>query len=183
MGDSVRRTKPLPAESPERNRTRSGLSASYFLRRYGNEFFLYEKMGRRAIDHEGSTSGEETKIPHPHTPKNHGNPRGFRSPMRRQRRIAERETASRGLPAGVSVPSPSSYPGLPGRGGRPERPGTSGPDRRFCGPGRLQRTLLPPCRPVNPFDQPGVEAYKKNMFALLGKPGYEDLRKELLAKL
>ena len=28
---------------------------------------------------------------------------------------------------------------------------------------------------VNPFDQPGVEAYKKNMFALLGKPGYEDL--------
>ena len=36
---------------------------------------------------------------------------------------------------------------------------------------------------VNPFNQPGVEAYKKNMFALLGKPGYEDLRKELLAKL
>ena len=36
---------------------------------------------------------------------------------------------------------------------------------------------------VNPFDQPGVEAYKKNMFALLGKPGYEDLRAELLAKL
>jgi len=32
---------------------------------------------------------------------------------------------------------------------------------------------------VNPFDQPGVESYKKNMFALLGKPGYEDLRKEL----
>ncbi|MBQ9638280.1 MAG: glucose-6-phosphate isomerase [Bacteroidales bacterium] len=29
---------------------------------------------------------------------------------------------------------------------------------------------------VNPFDQPGVEAYKKNMFALLGKPGYEDYR-------
>ena len=27
---------------------------------------------------------------------------------------------------------------------------------------------------VNPFDQPGVEAYKKNMFALLGKPGYEE---------
>jgi glucose-6-phosphate isomerase len=26
---------------------------------------------------------------------------------------------------------------------------------------------------VNPFDQPGVEAYKKNMFRLLGKPGYE----------
>jgi len=36
---------------------------------------------------------------------------------------------------------------------------------------------------VNPFDQPGVEAYKKNMFALLGKPGYEDLRHQLLAKL
>ncbi len=36
---------------------------------------------------------------------------------------------------------------------------------------------------VNPFNQPGVEAYKKNMFALLGKPGYEDLRKELLSKL
>ena len=32
---------------------------------------------------------------------------------------------------------------------------------------------------VNPFDQPGVEAYKKNMFALLGKPGYEDMKKEL----
>ncbi len=32
---------------------------------------------------------------------------------------------------------------------------------------------------VNPFDQPGVEAYKKNMFALLGKPGYEELLKEL----
>jgi len=32
---------------------------------------------------------------------------------------------------------------------------------------------------VNPFDQPGVEAYKKNMFALLGKPGYEELGKEL----
>lgn len=32
---------------------------------------------------------------------------------------------------------------------------------------------------VNPFDQPGVEAYKKNMFALLGKPGYEALGEEL----
>ncbi len=32
---------------------------------------------------------------------------------------------------------------------------------------------------VNPFDQPGVEAYKKNMFALLGKPGYEDMKAEL----
>lgn len=36
---------------------------------------------------------------------------------------------------------------------------------------------------VNPFNQPGVEAYKKNMFALLGKPGYEDLRKSLEEKL
>ena len=36
---------------------------------------------------------------------------------------------------------------------------------------------------VNPFDQPGVEAYKKNMFALLGKPGYEALRQELAEKL
>jgi glucose-6-phosphate isomerase len=36
---------------------------------------------------------------------------------------------------------------------------------------------------VNPFDQPGVEAYKKNMFALLGKPGYEDLKDELQKKL
>ncbi|EOR28138.1 MULTISPECIES: glucose-6-phosphate isomerase [Clostridium] len=36
---------------------------------------------------------------------------------------------------------------------------------------------------VNPFDQPGVEAYKKNMFALLGKPGYEELKAELEAKL
>lgn len=36
---------------------------------------------------------------------------------------------------------------------------------------------------VNPFDQPGVEAYKKNMFALLGKPGYEEMREALLAKL
>ena len=36
---------------------------------------------------------------------------------------------------------------------------------------------------VNPFNQPGVEAYKKNMFALLGKPGYESLKQELEAKL
>ena len=36
---------------------------------------------------------------------------------------------------------------------------------------------------VNPFDQPGVEAYKKNMFALLGKPGYEDRRSQLESKL
>ena len=36
---------------------------------------------------------------------------------------------------------------------------------------------------VNPFDQPGVEAYKKNMFALLGKPGYEELGKALREKL
>jgi glucose-6-phosphate isomerase len=36
---------------------------------------------------------------------------------------------------------------------------------------------------VNPFDQPGVESYKKNMFALLGKPGYEKQREELLKRL
>ena len=36
---------------------------------------------------------------------------------------------------------------------------------------------------VNPFDQPGVEAYKKNMFALLGKPGYEAQRAELEKRL
>ena len=36
---------------------------------------------------------------------------------------------------------------------------------------------------VNPFNQPGVEAYKKNMFALLGKPGFEDLKAELEARL
>ena len=36
---------------------------------------------------------------------------------------------------------------------------------------------------VNPFNQPGVEAYKKNMFALLGKPGYEELKAELEKKL
>lgn len=36
---------------------------------------------------------------------------------------------------------------------------------------------------VNPFDQPGVEAYKKNMFALLGKPGFEELKRSLEAKL
>ena len=36
---------------------------------------------------------------------------------------------------------------------------------------------------VNPFDQPGVEAYKKNMFALLGKSGYETLKAELEARL
>ena len=36
---------------------------------------------------------------------------------------------------------------------------------------------------VNPFDQPGVESYKKNMFALLGKPGYEDRKAELEASL
>ncbi|MBO6146472.1 MAG: glucose-6-phosphate isomerase [Lachnospiraceae bacterium] len=36
---------------------------------------------------------------------------------------------------------------------------------------------------VNPFDQPGVESYKKNMFALLGKPGFEDKTEELRARL
>lgn len=36
---------------------------------------------------------------------------------------------------------------------------------------------------VNPFNQPGVEAYKQNMFALLGKPGFEDKKKELEERL
>lgn len=36
---------------------------------------------------------------------------------------------------------------------------------------------------VNPFDQPGVESYKKNMFSLLGKPGFEAEREELLKRL
>ena len=36
---------------------------------------------------------------------------------------------------------------------------------------------------VNPFNQPGVESYKKNMFALLGKPGYEDQKEALEAQL
>ena len=36
---------------------------------------------------------------------------------------------------------------------------------------------------VNPFNQPGVESYKKNMFALLGKPGYEDQKAILERKL
>ena len=36
---------------------------------------------------------------------------------------------------------------------------------------------------VNPFDQPGVESYKKNMFALLGKPGYESAKAELESRI
>ncbi|MBQ9448798.1 MAG: glucose-6-phosphate isomerase [Acholeplasmatales bacterium] len=36
---------------------------------------------------------------------------------------------------------------------------------------------------VNPFNQPGVESYKKNMFALLGKPGYEEMHDELVKRL
>ena len=36
---------------------------------------------------------------------------------------------------------------------------------------------------VNPFDQPGVEAYKNNMYALLGKPGYEEQKAELEKRL
>lgn len=36
---------------------------------------------------------------------------------------------------------------------------------------------------INPFNQPGVESYKKNMFALLGKPGFEERRAELLERL
>ena len=36
---------------------------------------------------------------------------------------------------------------------------------------------------VNPFNQPGVESYKKNMFALLGKPGYEAEKEKLTKRL
>lgn len=36
---------------------------------------------------------------------------------------------------------------------------------------------------VNPFNQPGVETYKQNMFALLGKPGYEAEREVILERL
>lgn len=36
---------------------------------------------------------------------------------------------------------------------------------------------------INPFNQPGVEAYKSNMFALLGRPGYEEQTKELNDRL
>ena len=36
---------------------------------------------------------------------------------------------------------------------------------------------------VNPFNQPGVEAYKRNMFALLGKPGFEELQSQLKNRL
>ena len=36
---------------------------------------------------------------------------------------------------------------------------------------------------VNPFNQPGVEAYKKNMFALLEKPGYEEQTKAIKARI
>ena len=36
---------------------------------------------------------------------------------------------------------------------------------------------------VNPFNQPGVEAYKKNMFALLNKPGYEEESKRILSRI
>jgi glucose-6-phosphate isomerase len=36
---------------------------------------------------------------------------------------------------------------------------------------------------VNPFNQPGVESYKRNMFALLGKPGFEAEREELMKRL
>ena len=36
---------------------------------------------------------------------------------------------------------------------------------------------------VNPFNQPGVESYKKNMFALLGKPGYEEMAEQLLKRI
>ena len=36
---------------------------------------------------------------------------------------------------------------------------------------------------VNPFDQPGVEAYKRNLFAIMGRPGFEDKQAELLDRI
>ena len=36
---------------------------------------------------------------------------------------------------------------------------------------------------INPFNQPGVEAYKRNMFGLLNKPGYENLHDDLAKRL
>lgn len=36
---------------------------------------------------------------------------------------------------------------------------------------------------INPFDQPGVEDYKNNMFALLGKPGYEEIAEKLRGRV
>ncbi len=65
----MRSTKPLPAESmcvaePARNFLRRSRCAAY-----GDEFFLYEKMGRRAIVSAGSASGAGTEIQHPIPPK------------------------------------------------------------------------------------------------------------------
>jgi hypothetical protein len=79
------------AESPEHNRTRSRLSAPP-----AYPFFLYEKMGRQAIDHKGSISGEGTKIPHPHNPKKMGI-QGDLIPL------AELEAEPRGLEGALSV--------------------------------------------------------------------------------
>ena len=46
-----------------------------------------------------------------------------------------------------------------------------------------ERTISGYLLGVNPFNQPGVEAYKKNMFALLNKPGYEEESKAIQARL
>ena len=58
-------------------------------------------------------------------------------------------------------------------------------DVNLPGPAVLLDTELTCLLPAQgyPFNQPGVESYKKNMFALLGKPGYEGLTAELEAKL
>ena len=62
--------------------------------------------------------------------------------------------------------------------------------RRGCIAGTIQngdelpsRRVLSALLGVNPYNQPGVESYKRNMFALLGKPGYEAQREELLKRL
>ena len=53
----------------------------------------------------------------------------------------------------------------------------------FVNKSAMNGTILAHLLGVNPFNQPGVESYKKNMFALLGKPGYEAQREELLKRL
>ena len=47
----------------------------------------------------------------------------------------------------------------------------------------MYKRLVLTSKSSGPFNQPGVEAYKKNMFALLGKPGYEDQKAALEARL
>jgi len=53
--------------------------------------------------------------------------------------------------------------------------------RCFCG--EMATAVAAHIMGINPFDQPGVEGYKQNMFALLGKPGYEARRAELEKRL